>query len=161
MARPKLSALAVSTVVNPVKNTELVVQVSLPVAHRKMRRCPKGHRLAAGFVFLAPGLKTRRSAAVTKKPRDYSAEAQTFRIKNNIPKKQWVTAGSNPCKVCQANAAQGPINSSDNFASGHLHDPACDGCECYVDDVDLDLSSMSNEELDSLIIWGKPRKDNQ
>jgi hypothetical protein len=91
---------------------------------------------------------------MTKKPRDYSAEAQTFRIRNNVPKKQWVTAGSNPCDICRANAAQGPINSSDNFVSGHLHDPACEGCECYVDDVaDTPLSEMTPEEQDSL--WDK------
>jgi hypothetical protein len=83
--------------------------------------------------------------------RDYSAENQAFLIKNNVPKKQWVAAGSNPCEMCQANAAQGPIDSGDNFISGHLHDPAHDGCECYVNGVGPDLTTMSDEELDSLI----------
>jgi hypothetical protein len=40
-------------VTNPVKNTELVVQVSLPVATGNGGRRPKGRRLAAGFVFVS------------------------------------------------------------------------------------------------------------
>ncbi|HTB49302.1 MAG TPA: hypothetical protein VK712_04435, partial [Verrucomicrobiae bacterium] len=83
------------------------------------------------------------------KPRDYSAENQVSFIKNNVPKKQWITAGNNPCDICRANAAQGPINSSDNFISGHLHDPAHDGCECYVNAVDVALSEMTQEQQDS------------
>ena len=90
-----------------------------------------------------------------KKRRDYSAENQASFIKNKVPQKQWVAAGKTPCDLCKANAAQGPIASTDRFSSGHMHDPAHDGCECYVNGIGSDLTKMGDDDLDSLITWNK------
>lgn len=88
-------------------------------------------------------------------PRNYSAENYQSLIKNGIPSKQWVAAGSNPCDTCRTNASQGPIPTQERFMSGHLHDPAHNGCECYVNGVADDLSSMTQDQLSSLITWDK------
>jgi hypothetical protein len=90
-----------------------------------------------------------------RKRRDYSAENQASLIKNNVPQKQWVAAGKTPCDVCIANAAQGPIASTDRFSSGDLHDPAHDGCQCYVNGMTDDLSAMNQDQISSLITWDK------
>ena len=45
--------------------------------------------------------------------------------------KQAIT-GPNPCPICQANRAQGPIPVDQPFSSGHQHGPFCLGCCCAI-----------------------------
>lgn len=91
--------------------------------------------------------------ANTETARAFGDANQAFRTENAIPQKQWVTAGGNPCPICITNEEQGPINSEDTFDSGDADVPAHINDECYVDNVGLDLSTMSNDELDALVLW--------
>lgn len=68
-------------------------------------------------------------------------------IENNIPQYSWVTAGPNPCIICDENADASPINVGDTFPSGDQHEPAHIRCECYTE---ADLSSI---DLTSFNIW--------
>jgi hypothetical protein len=40
--------------------------------------------------------------------------------------------GPDPCPICRANHAQGPIPVDQPFSSGHLHGPFCLGCCCAI-----------------------------
>lgn len=77
-----------------------------------------------------------------QKPKNYSKENYLSYVENGVVQKRWITAGSDPCDVCRANAKQGPVAIEDKFISGHLYDPAHDGCECYIEACEIDLDSI-------------------
>lgn len=84
----------------------------------------------------------------------FGSANQAFMYENNVPEKEWVTAGSNPCaEICQPNADDGPISVDSEFSSGDLTEPGHVNCECYVQGVGLDLTTMGDDELSSLILW--------
>lgn len=65
---------------------------------------------------------------------------------NDINMVDWVTAGDNPCIICQDNEDASPIDiTQDTFPSGDTHEPAHPNCECYTqaDTSSIDLSSIS------------------
>lgn len=79
---------------------------------------------------------------------------QAMLEKNDIPKKEWVIAGPhNLVDECDDNEAASPIDSTDEFPSGDLHEPAHINCECYTQGTGLDLTSMSDDELSGLVLW--------
>lgn len=57
-------------------------------------------------------------------------------------KKEWLL-GENPCKICQANADEGPIDLDDEFESGDTETPAHPNCECAISPV---VGSGSTDE---------------
>ncbi len=91
--------------------------------------------------------------ANTETARAFGSANNAFMGENGVEKKQWVTAGGNPCADCLSNEDQGPIPVDDNFDSGDATEPAHPNCECYIEAVMPDLGSMSQEELDSLVLW--------
>jgi hypothetical protein len=66
---------------------------------------------------------------------------------NDVQQVDWVTAGDNPCPICQENEDASPINVGDSFPSGDDHEPAHPNCECYTQ---ADTSSM---DLSDISIW--------
>lgn len=66
---------------------------------------------------------------------------------NGVNQKEWITAGNNPCRICDMNEADGSIPVDDYFSSGDDTVPAHPNCECYVNSVKADLAEISNEEL--------------
>lgn len=79
---------------------------------------------------------------------------QAMLEQNNIPQKSWIIAGPhNLVDECDDNADASPINSDEEFPSGDLAEPAHINCECYTQGEGLDLTTMSNDELDSLVLW--------
>ena len=59
-------------------------------------------------------------------------------------KKEWLL-GSEPCDECEENAAQGPIDLDDAFASGDDEPPAHPNCNCTVSPV-VDSGDGETEE---------------
>ncbi len=101
------------------------------------------------------GFFKKKELSVDQKAVKYGAANQASMLKSGVKQKQWITAGNSPCDTCKANAVQGPIGVKDKFRSGQLHEPAHDGCECYVNPIEIDLSTEAN--LGSLITWDKPK----
>ena len=66
---------------------------------------------------------------------------------NGITQVEWITAGDNPCVICQENEDASPINVGDQFPSGDDHEPAHPNCECYTQAVTDDIN------LDDISIW--------
>jgi hypothetical protein len=77
-----------------------------------------------------------------------------FLTQNDIPEKNWVIAGPhNLTDECDDNADASPIPSGDTFPSGDMNEPAHTNCECYTEGNGFDLTTMSDEDLSSLILW--------
>lgn len=92
--------------------------------------------------------------ANTETANAFGTANQAFLTENNIPQKEWVIAGPhNLTDECDDNADASPIDATDTFPSGDLSEPAHTNCECYTNGVGLDLTTMSNDQLDSLILW--------
>ena len=92
--------------------------------------------------------------ANTETANAFGTANNAFLTENNVPQKEWVIAGPhNLVDVCDDNEADGPIPAGDSFSSGDMHEPAHINCECYTQGVGLDLTTMSNDELDNLILW--------
>lgn len=67
---------------------------------------------------------------------------------NNVEQIEWVTAGGNPCPICQDNEDASPIDVGDSFPSGDDSEPAHPNCECYTQGVLVDP-----EDIDFDNIW--------
>lgn len=111
--------------------------------------------VAADLLDQVDGISSVRAFMIanTETANAFGTANQDFMSENDIPQKEWVTAGDNPCPVCQDNEDAGPINVDEDFPSGDSNEPAHPSCECYVNGVGLDLTTMSNDELDSLVLW--------
>jgi hypothetical protein len=59
-------------------------------------------------------------------------EATFHKILRLGSKLKQVIVGPDPCPICRANHAQGPIPVDQPFSSGHLHGPFCLGCRCAI-----------------------------
>ncbi len=52
--------------------------------------------------------------------------------RRNIPLKEWITRGPQPCPICVGNKAQGEIPMTQEFVSGNLTVPAHPNCMCDI-----------------------------
>lgn len=92
--------------------------------------------------------------ANTETANAFGTANQAFMSENDVPQKEWVIAGPHNLEdECDDNADASPIPVDEDFPSGDATEPAHTNCECYVNGVGLDLSTMSDEELDSQILW--------
>jgi hypothetical protein len=92
--------------------------------------------------------------SVTETANAFGTASQAYLDENNIPQKEWVIAGPHPVEdECDDNEDASPIPSDQEFPSGDMAEPAHIGCECYTNGVGLDLTTMSDSELDSLVLW--------
>jgi hypothetical protein len=67
-------------------------------------------------------------------------------VQNGVQTKYWVTAGSHPCEICQANEDEGSIPVDQAFSSGDMYEPAHPNDECYTQADEINL--------DNIDIWG-------
>jgi SPP1 gp7 family putative phage head morphogenesis protein len=73
------------------------------------------------------------TVAVTETARAMSAATQATYQANQIERKSWLLApDQRVCPTCKANDAQGPIPTTDRFASGDMHPPAHPHCRCAL-----------------------------
>lgn len=61
---------------------------------------------------------------------------------NGVQTKRWVTAGGDPCDICQTNADDGYIPVDQAFSSGDDYEPAHPNDECYTEAGEIDLESI-------------------
>ncbi len=61
---------------------------------------------------------------------------------NGVTTKRWVTAGGNPCEICQGNEDDGEIPIDQAFSSGDDYEPAHPNDECYTEAGEIDLDSI-------------------
>jgi SPP1 gp7 family putative phage head morphogenesis protein len=84
------------------------------------------------------------TVAVTETARAMSAASQATYQANRIARKSWLLApDQRVCPKCAGNAKQGPIPTSDRFASGDRHPPAHPNCRCALMPV-IDLPKAAN-----------------
>jgi hypothetical protein len=85
-------------------------------------------RIAADPVAFGPA-RSRNIARYEVASAQEEGRAAYFR-KAGFPQKEW--SDHDGCPICQGNAAQGPIDMSKAFQSGHEHAPAHPSCRCTV-----------------------------
>lgn len=85
-------------------------------------------RIAADPVAFGPARS--RNIARTEIASAQEEGRSVYFKKAGFPQKEW--SDHDGCPICQGNAAQGPIDMSKAFQSGHEHAPAHPSCRCTV-----------------------------
>jgi SPP1 gp7 family putative phage head morphogenesis protein len=103
------------------------------VLEESVERGDAPHTLAGELRDVLDAPQWAETVAVTETARAMSAATQATYQANRVERKSWLLApDQRVCPVCQANAAQGPIATSDRFASGDRHPPAHPNCRCAL-----------------------------
>jgi hypothetical protein len=78
-----------------------------------------------------PYLSVAQAQMIAQNAMGRAMEEATYHkmLRLRIEFKQAIT-GPDPCPICRANQAQGPIPVNQPFSSGHLHGPFCLACRC-------------------------------
>jgi SPP1 gp7 family putative phage head morphogenesis protein len=103
-------------------------------------------RLARDLRDVLDAPQWAETVAVTETARAMSAATQATYEANQVGQKLWLLApDQRVCKVCAANAAQGPVATNDQFASGDAFPPAHPNCRCALMPV-IDLPATKKAD---------------
>jgi hypothetical protein len=88
-----------------------------------------GRRIRRGLPYLSVAQAQLIAQNATARAMNEAAYLKLLRL--GIKFKRAIT-GPDPCPICRANHAQGPIPINQPFSSGHLYGPYCLACGCAI-----------------------------